>query len=284
MEQPGPHQSHSFLPQRCPLQAAARTVNFGDENSICNYNVPTTVWTIPALNPLPDQEASSSTNFHRERYSPDPAPEPAAPTPSTPGSFWNPCGEAEALRRRAPLPTASCWAPPWHPEPFPTLPSFPSFSRVPLGSREPLSQERAEEARVSLQAPRSEAWAPGATKTPFSAATSGQGSSRGGLSPHRSLLHALVQAPLGLSARRVPGSRCQGARPFSTNTPTHTHTPLHAAGQGVAQGQEHSIRRVGAPVLTPHRPGLELGQAGCGAFRPGVQASFTRPVIRCPGG
>lgn len=78
MEQPGPHQSHSFLPQRRPLRAAARTVNFGDENSICNYNVPTTVWTIPALNPLPDQEASSSTNFHRERYSPD---RPRSPLP-----------------------------------------------------------------------------------------------------------------------------------------------------------------------------------------------------------
>lgn len=138
MEQPRPHRSHSFLPQ----WRRGQDCYFGDKNSICNNNVPT-VWTIPTLNPLPDQEASSSTNFHRERYSL----EPAAPTPGHPAASGMCLGEAEAIRP-GPLPRMSCPGTILSSS-LPSLSSLPSPGS-PSDPREPWSQERSEEAQGLL--------------------------------------------------------------------------------------------------------------------------------------
>lgn len=56
-----------------PPPGRGQDCHFGDKNSVCN-NVPTASDNPPPPTPLPDQEASSSTTFHRERYSPGLAP------------------------------------------------------------------------------------------------------------------------------------------------------------------------------------------------------------------
>lgn len=78
-----PEGSHGAAPSTPePLQPApvapppgrGQDCHFGDKNSVCNNNVPTASDNPPSLTHLPDQEASSSTTFHRERYSPGLAP------------------------------------------------------------------------------------------------------------------------------------------------------------------------------------------------------------------
>lgn len=154
MERPSPHQSPFGLPWWRPLQAGARTVA-----------LPRAVFvTIPADNPppdpLPDQEASSSPTFHRERYSPGQAP---GPSDWTSGSFWSWFGEAKRSGQ-APLP-GSCprtiLAPPLFPASPGSLPDpkshclgqalaeGPSFLQAPRRAAQPSGAAAASRPRPS---------------------------------------------------------------------------------------------------------------------------------------
>lgn len=88
LEQPSWHQSPSVLPQRHLLQAGARTVTLEARTVFVTITYPP-LWTIPHPDPLPDQEASSSTTFSRKRYSPGLAPDLQPGHPGPPGSIWS---------------------------------------------------------------------------------------------------------------------------------------------------------------------------------------------------
>ena len=62
-----------------PPPGRGQDCRFEDENSVCNNDVPTAVDNPLPSTPLPDQEASSSTTFNRERYSPGLAPQDLQP-------------------------------------------------------------------------------------------------------------------------------------------------------------------------------------------------------------
>lgn len=94
MEQPSPHQSPSGLPRRRPIQAGARTVTLETRTVFVTITSPTAADNPCPSTPLPDQEASLSATFHRERYRPT---WPRDLQPGRPGSFWTLFGGAEAI-------------------------------------------------------------------------------------------------------------------------------------------------------------------------------------------
>lgn len=266
MEQPRPHQSHSFLPQWRPLQAAARTV------TLETRTVFVTIMYLPS-GQSPPPTPCRTRRLPQARTSTESGtaltwPGTCSPNARTPSSFWNSCGEAEAVRpARSPeraagdhLGTLSTSLPSLSSLPSPGSPSDPG---------EPLSQERV---RGGPGSPcRHQGAKPGPQeplRTPFSAATSWQGSAQGCSSPHREPPSRTGTSSPSLSAQRVPGSRCWGARSFPPNT--NIHTQLQAAGQTVAAKARSTVLGKWEPLSSPqHRPGLELGQGGCR----GVQTS-----------
>lgn len=91
-----------------PPPGSGQDCHFGDKNSVCNNNVPTTLDNPPPSIPLQDQEASSSTNFHRERYRPGLAPGTfGLDTQDTP-AVSGVCLGRLRLSDQAPLPRTSC--------------------------------------------------------------------------------------------------------------------------------------------------------------------------------
>lgn len=224
MEQPRPHQSHSFLPQWRPLQAAARTVTLETRTVFVTIMYLLPSGQSPPSTPcrtrrLPQARTSTESGTALTR------PQSLQPRrlPGTPGSFWNSRGGLRlSCQPLSPQPAAGDHLGTLSTSP-PSLSPLPSPGS-PSGPREPLPQERV---RGGPGSPcRHQGAKPGPQeplRPPFLQPLPGEAEPRAAHPHIVSPLHALGQAPLGLSARRAPGSRCWGARSFPPNTNTHTH-------------------------------------------------------------